>query len=124
MNEIPLERNVVKKDHRKVRLRFALAYPGPYAAGMSNLAIRLLYELINSREDCLCERFFFSGLRTPPLSLESNLPLGAFDVIGFTLQHELDYVRMVDMLVSSSIEPFASRRRRPFVIAGGPAVSS
>ncbi|MGF3498456.1 MAG: radical SAM protein [Candidatus Methanosuratincola sp.] len=124
MNGIPLERNVVKKDHRKVRLRFALAYPSPYSVGMSNLAVRLLYELINSREDCLCERFFFSGFRTPPLSLESNLPLSAFDVVGFSLQHEIDYVRMLDMLDSSSIELTASRRKRPTVIAGGPAVSS
>lgn len=124
MKGITLERNVVKKDHRKVRLRFALAYPSPYSVGMSNLAVRLLYELINSREDCLCERFFFSGFRTSPLSLESNLPLGAFDVVGFSLQHEIDYVRMLDMLDSSSIELFAYRRKRPVVIAGGPAISS
>jgi radical SAM superfamily enzyme YgiQ (UPF0313 family) len=121
---IPFERNVVKKDHRKVRLKFALAYPSPYSVGISNLAVRLLYELINSREDCLCERFFFSGFRVPPVSLESNLPLGAFDVVGFSLQHEIDYLRMLDMLDSSSIELFASRRKRPVVIAGGPAVSS
>ncbi|MDI9608923.1 MAG: radical SAM protein [Candidatus Verstraetearchaeota archaeon] len=124
MKGITLERNVVKKDHRKVRLRFALAYPSPYSVGMSNLAVRLLYELINDREDCLCERFFFSGFRTPPLSLESNLPLGVFDVVGFSLQHEIDYVRMLDMLDSSSIELFAYRRKRPVVIAGGPAISS
>ncbi|MEN3015792.1 MAG: radical SAM protein [Candidatus Methanosuratincola petrocarbonis] len=124
MNCIPLERNVIKKDHRKVRLRFALAYPSPYFVGMSNLAVRLLYELINSREDCLCERFFFSGFRVPPVSLESNLPLAEFDVVGFSLQHEIDYLRMLDMLDSSSIELLASRRKRPIVIAGGPAISS
>ncbi len=124
MNGILLERNVIKKDHRRVRLRFALAYPSPYPVGMSNLAVRLLYELINAREDCLCERFFFSGFRTQPVSLESNLPMGAFDVVGFSLQHEIDYVRMLDMLDSSSIELFASRRKSPLVIAGGPAVSA
>ncbi len=124
MNGIPLERNVVKKDHRKVKLRFALAYPSPYSVGMSNLAVRLLYELINNREDCLCERFFFQGFRIPPASLESNLPLSAFDVVGFSLQHEIDYIRMLDMLASSSIAISSSRRKRPIVIAGGPAASS
>lgn len=124
MIQILVERNVVKKDHRKVRLRFAIAYPSPYSVGMSNLAVRLLYELINSNEDFLCERFFFSDFGSRPLSLESNLPMSAFDAIGFSLQHELDYIRMLDMLRTSSIELDRSRRRRPVIVAGGPAVSS
>lgn len=118
------EVNVTVKDRRRVKLKFALAYPSPYAAGISNLAVRLLYEMINNREDCLCERFFFSEYGLPPLSLESGAQLGDFDIVGFSMQHEMDYPRMIDMLASSGIPLEAGNGRKPTVLAGGPSVSS
>ncbi len=117
------ERNVVIKDRRKAGLKFALAYPSPYDVGMSNLAVRLLYELINSRND-LCERFFFTGYGDLPRSLESRMPLTEYDVVGFSVQHEMDYVRMLDMLSSSGIPLRREDRRGPVILAGGPAVTS
>jgi radical SAM superfamily enzyme YgiQ (UPF0313 family) len=119
-----MEKNTIIKDHRKVKLKFALVYPNIYNIGMSNLAIRLLYEIINSREDIVCERFFFSGYRERPRSVESGLPLNYFDVIGVSFQHEMDYIRFLDMLSSSSIPIEADKRNLPIIIAGGPAVSS
>uniref|UniRef100_A0A7C3F3J5 Radical SAM protein n=1 Tax=Candidatus Methanomethylicus mesodigestus TaxID=1867258 RepID=A0A7C3F3J5_9CREN len=118
------ERNAVIKDHRKVSLRFALAYPSPYSVGMSNLGIRLIYEMVNNNESALCERFFFEGYRTKPTSIESGLGMEKFDIIGFSLQHEMDYARMLDMLNSSGIPMRKEMRRGPSVIAGGPAPSS
>jgi len=118
------ELNVTVKDRRHVRLKFALAYPSPYSAGISNLAVRLLYEMINNREDCLCERFFFSDYGVPPLSMESGAPLDAFDIVGFSMQHEMDYTRMLDMLRSSGIPVESGNRRSPVVIAGGPSTSA
>ena len=118
------ERNVIIKDHRKVRLRFALAYPSPYAVGMSNLAVRLLYEMINNRNDALCERFFFKDYGGLPKSMESGMLLKNFDVVGFSLQHEMDYLRMLDMLLRSGIPIRKSERAGPVVIAGGPSATS
>jgi len=118
------ERNVVVKDHRKVRLRFALAYPSPYVVGMSNLAVRLLYEMINNQDDALCERFFFTDYGGLPRSTESGMPLRNFDVVGFSLQHEMDYLRMLDMISRSGIPLKSGERAGPVVIAGGPSVTS
>ncbi len=119
-----IEKNAVIKDHRRVRLKFALAYPNIYSVGMSNLGIRLLYEMINKSDEVLCERFFFSGHGIPPKSIESGLPFSSFDIIGFSLQHEMDYLRMLDMLSTSNIPLKSENRSRPIVIAGGPSVSS
>lgn len=118
------EKNTVLKDRRKVALKFALAYPSPYSMGMSNLAVRLLYELINNRDDCLCERFFFTEYGQAPKSIESGMALDRFDVIGFSVQHEMDYTRMLDMILSSRIPLSASTRRHPIIIAGGPSPTS
>jgi len=118
------ERNVVLKDHRKAKLKFALVYPNIYSVGISNLGIRLLYELLNKQEEVVCERFFFTSYRVPPKSLESGLPLSSFDVVGFSLQHEMDYLRMLDMLSSSNIPLRSKERQAPLIIAGGPSVSS
>lgn len=119
------EINIVRKNWREVDLRFALCYPSVYRVGMSCLAVHLIYELLNMRSDVLCERVFFDS----PFhvkSVESNRLLSDFDVVGFSLQYEVDYVNFVRMLLSSNI-PVYSRDRgecHPIVIAGGPAVSS
>ncbi len=117
------ERNAVKKDWRKVRLRIALCYPNLYRVGMTSLAIHLLYTLFNSREDVACERVFYVP-GVVPRSLESGQLLSKFDVVAFSFQFETDYVRAIEMLRLSGIPPMASDRQRPLVIAGGPCVTS
>lgn len=117
-----LERNAVRKNWRKVRLRVALCYPNAYRAGMTSLAVHLLYHLFNERQEVACERVFYVPGETPR-SLESGQPLHHFDVVAFSLQFETDYARAVEMLVRSGIPPLSSHRRRPLVIAGGPCAT-
>ncbi len=121
----PREINAVKKNWRNVALRFGLCYPSLYRVGMSCLAIRLLYELLNSWRDVACERFFFEG-EGPLLSVESSQPPSKFDVLGFSLQYELDYVNFIRMLISSGIPALACERTsdHPIIVAGGPAVTA
>jgi len=118
-----LEVNVVRKDWRKVRLRFAFIYPNVYRVGMSSFATQLLYFLLNSRENVVCERCFLPyQRRATPVSLESGRNLREFDVVGFSLQFETDYVNVVDILRRSGI-PLHSKDRsknNPLIIAGGP----
>jgi len=125
MGFIP-ELNVVKKDWRRADLRIALCYPNVYRAGMTGLTVRLLYALLNSREDIVCERFFIPTMNEPWKSLESNQPLSKFDVVAFTLQYEEDYPNAVRMLIESKIPPRRESRKRgdPLVIAGGPCATS
>jgi radical SAM superfamily enzyme YgiQ (UPF0313 family) len=116
------ERNVVKKDWRKVRLRIALCYPNVYRAGMTSLAIHLLYYLFNAREDVACERVFYVPRETPR-SLESGQTLDRFDVVAFSLQYENDYARAIEMLIRAGVPPLKANRKRPWVIAGGPCAA-
>jgi len=121
----PKEINVVKKDWRTVSVRFGLCYPSFYRVGMSCLAVHLLYEILNSRGDVACERIFLEP-DSSLLSVESRQPLSKFDVLGFSLQYELDYVNLARMLLNSGIPPMASERGdgHPILIAGGPAVTA
>ena len=119
-----LEANAIKKDWRKVQLRVALCYPNIYRVGMTGLPIKLLYHLMNVREDTACERFFVPTRDEPLLSLESRQPLKRFDVVAFSLQYEWDYANVVKILLDSGI-PLKSAERKethPLVIAGGPCV--
>jgi radical SAM superfamily enzyme YgiQ (UPF0313 family) len=120
------EANAVKKDLRKVQLKFALCYPEPYRVGMSCLAIHTLYEILNSRKNVACERSFFQPhISATTSTLESNIPLSKMDVIGFSLQYETDYVNVLRMLLDSGI-PLRSDQRNekdPLVIAGGPCAT-
>ena len=119
------EWNVVHKDWRRIKLSFALCYPNIYRVGMSCLALHLLYELLNRYEDVVCERVFFDR-RLPLTSVESNIPLSRFDVLGFSLQYELDYINFVRMLLESGIPPYSVDRGPddPLVCVGGPAVTA
>jgi len=125
------ERNAVKKDLSKVALKVALAFPDTYEIGMSHLGLRILYDILNARDQTAAERVFmpwkdFAGVlrrRGIPLySLESKLPLSEFDVIGFSLQHELCYTNVLEMLDLAGIPLRASDRGddMPLVIGGGP----
>lgn len=127
------EVNSVVKDKDAVDIRFALCYPDLYEVGMSNLGIKILYELMNSRADTWCERVFAPAadmeakLREkglPLYGLESKDPLSQFDILGFSLQFELNYTCILQMLELSGIPFYASQRTQehPLIIAGGPCV--
>jgi len=124
------EWNSVIKDWDKTALRFALCYPDLYEIGMSNMALPILYEILNSQTDVLAERIFApwtdmeAAMRAagiPLLSLESKRPLKDFDVIGFSLDYELTYTNVLNILDLGQIPVLAAERNdaHPIVIAGG-----
>jgi radical SAM family uncharacterized protein len=125
------EVNAVHKDFAKVRTKVCLFFPDTYEVGMSHIGLRILYHILNSREDTACERVFapwtdyeqrLRAAGRPLTSLESNLPLSSFDIVGFTLQYELSYTNVLSGLRLAAI-PVRSRDRGdsdPVVIAGGP----
>ena len=121
----------VMKNAAEVALRFAFCFPDSYEIGMSNLALQILYGQANAREDCWCERVFAPWTdmeqlmreRGVPLwALESGDPIRDFDVIGFTLQYEMCYTNVLNMLDLAGL-PLRTEERTalaPLVIAGGP----
>ncbi len=125
------ELNSVEKDKSKVDVRFAFCFPDVYDIGMSHLGMKILYSLKNARENFWCERVFapwidFEKLMRendiPLYGLESLDPIKEFDFIGFTLQYELSYTNVLNMLDLAGI-PVKSRERTeemPIVVAGGP----
>ncbi len=102
------------------RLSVALIYPNSYFLGMSNLGFHTIYRLLNSYEKVVCERVFWES--SPPVSLESQRPLGDFDVLAFSISYELDYFNIVQLLRASHIPLFSQDRdeRHPLLIGGGP----
>ncbi|MFB0527031.1 MAG: TIGR03960 family B12-binding radical SAM protein [bacterium] len=129
------EWNVVHKDWESAQVKVVLCYPDMYELGMSNLGLQILYSIINQREDSLAERVYAPGLDVeeilkergiPLFSLESKRPLKDFDIIGFTLQHELSYTNILNILNLANIS-LRSRNRNgkfPLIIAGGPSASN
>jgi radical SAM family uncharacterized protein len=124
------EWNSVIKDWDKTALRFALGYPDTYEIGMSNMALPILYDILNGQPDVLAERFFAlwvdmeAALRAagiPLLTLESKHPLKDFDVIGFSLDYELAYTNVLNILDLAQIPVLAAERddSHPIIIAGG-----
>lgn len=125
------EVNAVVKDKNSVKLRYAFCFPDSYEIGMSHLGMKILYSLVNARDDSWCERVFApwtdmeEELRKadmPLFALESGDALSGFDVIGFTLQYELSYSNVLNMLDLGKV-PLRSRDRKeltPIVIGGGP----
>jgi len=129
------EMNAFCKSPEADRLRFALAFPDTYEVAMSHLGLQILYNILNRREDIAAERVFapwpdmehhMRAHRIPLASLESSLPLQQFDVIGFSLQHELSYTNVLNMLDLAGIPVWASDRNEehPLVIAGGPSTTN
>ena len=124
------EMNCVLKDPNRVDIRYTFAFPDVYEVGMSHLGSRILYDIINKREDALCERVFMPWVDmadlmrqegVPLFSLETRSPVGGFDMLGFTLQYEMSYTNILEMLDLSGI-PLRSEDRtweHPIVIAGG-----
>jgi len=125
------EYNSIKKDLKEIKVHIALAFPDVYEVGMSHLGIKILYHLLNEYPDIYAERVYapwvdFEALMRkegiPLFSLESKTPISQFDLLGFTLQYELSYTNIINMLELSNIPIFSRDRDEsyPFVIAGGP----
>ena len=127
------EWNSVQKDWASVALKWCFAYPDLYEIGMSNLGLRILYEVLNDRPDLLAERCFapdvdlqaqLRSARLPLWSLETRRALSEFDVLGVSLGYELTYTNLLDMLDLGGI-PITTQERTqadPLVIAGGSSV--
>ena len=125
------EPGAVVKDKRAVDVRFAFCFPDTYEIGMSHLGIKILYSLFNEKPYIWCERVFAPWIdmeeqmrahAIPLYALESGDPLTDFDFIGFTLQYELSYTNVLNMLSLGGI-PVLSRDRKDLnhiVVAGGP----
>jgi radical SAM family uncharacterized protein/radical SAM-linked protein len=121
----------IRKDPAEVKLRFCLAFPDVYEVGMSHLGIQILYHILNGIKGVACERAFAPWVdmekvlrdkRIPLSSLESSIPVHQFDIVGFSLQYELCFTNVLNMLDLSGI-PLLSRDRDdrfPLIIAGGP----
>jgi radical SAM superfamily enzyme YgiQ (UPF0313 family) len=119
----------VKKPHGG-RVRVALAFPNTYWVGMSNLGFQTMYRLFNAEDDIVCERFFLPpkqelaeliAARAPLLTLESQTPVGDFDVIAFSVSFEWDYVNVLTLLRLAGVPRYATERteRHPLVVIGG-----
>lgn len=125
------EVNMVKKDPFQVDIRFAMCFPDLYEIGMSHLGMQILYDMFNRREDVYCERVFspwtdldkiMREKDIPLFALESQDPLKDFDFLGITLQYEMCYTNILQILELSHIALHASERTEedPIVIGGGP----
>ena len=121
----------ILKDKNAVEIRFAFCFPDTYEIGMSNLGVRILYDVLNSRDDTWCERVYApwvdmeACMRTQGIPLwahESGDPISVFDIIGFSLQYELCYTNILNMLELAGVPLLASERgdTDPLVVGGGP----
>lgn len=129
------EVNSVIKRPETATVRVALAFPDVYEVGMSNLALAILYDALNTRQDTWAERVFapwsdaeklFRDASIPLFSLESHTPVREFDILGFTLGFELCYTNVLNMLDQAGLPIYSADRNEshPLVIAGGHAATS
>ncbi|MBC8588836.1 TIGR03960 family B12-binding radical SAM protein [Paratissierella segnis] len=128
---IGMEQNSVQKDLEEMYVKFAFSFPDVYEVGMSHLGMHILYNLINNEDDFACERVFapwvdmeeeMRDIGLPLFTLESKEEVINFDILGFTLQYEMSYTNILNILDLSNI-PLLSKDRDenyPIIIAGGP----
>ncbi len=135
--ETDLKSKLAKEIGYKIRgagKKFALIYPNLYKVGMSNLGLHIIYQLLNSRGDISCERFFLPEPKILAelersnqsiLSLETQTPLNKFQIIGFAISFEQDYFNVVKILQLGKIKVRAEERTKfdPIIIAGGPCAT-
>ncbi len=125
------EFNSVHKENFSDLVSFAFCFPDVYEVGMSHLGMKILYHMMNDRDDTVCERVFAPWVdmeeelrreNIPLLSLESHEPVKNFDIIGFTLQYEMSYSNVINMLDLAGVPVRQCERGDdfPFVCAGGP----
>ena len=125
------EVNSIRKDLTDIKLRFAMCFPDVYEIGMSHLGIQILYDQFNQRDDVYCERVYspwtdlhkiMKEQQLPLFSLETQTPIQDFDFLGITLQYEMCYTNVLQILDLANI-PFSASDRDwsvPIVIGGGP----
>ena len=132
---VGLERNVTRKDLSAADVTFALAFPDTYEIGMSHTGLKILYELVNRREELACERVYapWTDLEAkmrengiPLFSTETFAPVADFDVLGFSLQAEVNYSNILNMLELAAIPVWQRDRREtdPIVLGGGPCTAN
>ncbi len=125
------EINIVRKDPDEVEIRFCMCFPDVYEIGMSHLGIQILYDMFNQWEDTWCERVYspwpdldriMREKKIPLFALESQNPIKDFDFLGITLQYEMCYTNILQILDLSQIPLHAEERtwKDPIVIGGGP----
>lgn len=125
------EINIIKKDPQEVDVRFCMCFPDVYEIGMSHLGIQILYDMFNIWEDTWCERVYspwpdldriMRERQIPLFALESQQPVRCFDFLGITLQYEMCYTNILQILDLSQIPLHAAERtwEDPIVIGGGP----
>ena len=125
------EVNAVVKDKDKVEIRFAMCFPDVYEIGMSHLGIQILYDMFNAMEDVWCERVYSPWVdldaimreeKIPLFTLESQDPIKEFDFLGITIQYEMCYTNILQVLDLAQIPLLAKERGEdcPIVIGGGP----
>lgn len=125
------EINMWVKDPKAVDIRFCMCFPDVYEIGMSHLGIQILYDILNRREDTYCERVYSPWVDLdrlmrekdiPLFALESQDPIKEFDFLGITLQYEMCYTNILQVLELSKIPIYANDRTEddPIVIGGGP----
>jgi len=127
------EYNSIMKDKEKVSCRFAFCFPDTYEIGMSNLGVRILYDVLNREEDIWCERVYapwtdmkekMEEYGLPLTAQESGDSLDSFDMLAFSLQYEMCYTTALAMIKLAGLALRSSERREsdPVIIAGGPCV--
>ncbi|MCR5147671.1 MAG: TIGR03960 family B12-binding radical SAM protein [Eubacterium sp.] len=127
------EVNMVEKDLSKIDIRFAMCFPDVYEIGMSYLGIQILYDMFNRREDTYCERVYspwpdldkiMREKNIPLFTLETQSPVRDFDFLGITLQYEMCYTNILQVIDLSGFHIYAKDRVKgePIVVGGGPCV--
>ena len=125
------ENHIVRKDPQQVKVRFAFAFPDLYEIGMSYMGLQILYHILNEREEIYCERVFapapdmeqlMRAEDVPLFTLETKTPAREMDFLGFTLQYEMSFTSILDMLELAGIPLLAAERtpEDPLIVAGGP----
>ncbi len=125
------ELNMIRKDPKDVAIRFAMCFPDVYEIGMSHLGIQILYEMYNCRDDVYCERVYspwpdlhriMKEQKIPLFALETQDPIKEFDFLGITLQYEMCYTNILQILDLAQIPIWQKDRvdEDPIVICGGP----
>ncbi|MGN0658753.1 MAG: TIGR03960 family B12-binding radical SAM protein [Emergencia sp.] len=125
------ETNIINKDPESVRVRFAFAFPDLYEIGMSYMGLQILYHIMNQKESVYCERVFapapdmedlMKENDVPLFTLETKTPVSEMDFLGFTLQYEMSFTSILDMLELGGIPLLAADRKEedPIIVCGGP----
>ena len=130
------ELNTITTPPKEAFVSFALAFPDTYSVGMSHLGSKILYSIINNEKELLCERVFAPWTDAEEILRKKNIPLWSwetakpvktFDIVGFSIQHELCYTNILNMLELSQIPLWANERNMfdyPLIIGGGPLALS